>query len=266
MRPRYGDAVEPADIVARLRGAGCVFAEDEAAILWETTTDPVRLDELVALRCNGVPLEHVVGWTRFAGLRLAVHPGVFVPRVRSEALVREAVAVTPPGATVVDLCCGCGALGAAIATAVPGIVLWSSDIDPAAVRNAVENLAPFTAVVRMGDLDEAVPEAVRGAVDVIVANVPYVPSGRVEYLPAEAREHEQRVALDGGDDGLAVLRRLAPRVAPWLRPGGWFFTECALDQAVTAAAVLRQAGLEPLVHNDDEFEVSVVAGQLLIES
>jgi release factor glutamine methyltransferase len=265
MRPRYGDAVEAADIVARLRAAGCVFAEDEAAIMVETTRDPARLEELVSLRCDGVPLEHVVGWTEFAGLRLTVHPGVFVPRLRSEALVREAVAVTPEGATVLDLCCGCGALGAAIATAVPGIALWASDIDPAAVRNAVENLAPFTAVVSEGDLDQALPETLQGAVDVVVANVPYVPSGRVEYLPAEAREHEPREALDGGVDGLDVLRRVAPRSVRWLRPRGWFLTECAFDQAATAAGVLGQAGLRPLVHNDDELEVAIVAGQLVIE-
>lgn len=258
--------MEAADIVARLRAAGCVFAEDEAEVLLETTRDPARLDELVSLRCSGVPLEHVVGWTRFAGLRLAVHPGVFVPRRRSEALVRETVAVTPHGATVLDLCCGCGALGAAIATAVPGIALWASDIDPAAVRNAAENLAPFTAVVRVGDLDEAIPETLRGMVDVVVANVPYVPSGRVEYLPAEAREHEQRAALDGGEDGLDILRRLAPRSVRWLRPRGWFLAECALDQASTAAGVLREAGLEPLVRNDDQLDVAVVRGQLAIES
>jgi release factor glutamine methyltransferase len=265
MRPRYGDAVGSADIVARLRAAGCVFAEDEADILLQTTTDPVRLDELVSQRCDGMPLEHVVGWTRFAGLRLAVHPGVFVPRLRSEALVREAVAVTPEGATVLDLCCGCGALAAAIAAAVPGIALWASDIDPAAVRNAAENLAPFTAVVRVGDLDEAMPEQLRGAVHVVVANVPYVPSSRVEYLPAEAREHERRVALDGGEDGLDVLRRMAPRMVRWLRPGGRFLTECALDQASTAAGVLQHAGMEPLVHNDDELEVAVVSGRRYIE-
>ena len=258
--------VEVAEIVARLRAAGCVFAEDEAAILLETTTDPVRLDELVSLRSSGVPLEHVVGWTRFAGLRLAVHPGVFVPRLRTEALVRRAVAVTPDGATVVDLCCGCGAIGAAIATAVPGIALWASDIDPAAVRNAIENLAPFAAVVCEGDLDNGVPATLRGSAHVVVANVPYVPSGSIDFLPAEAREHEQRVALDGGDDGLQVLRRIAPRAVRWLRPGGWFLTECALDQASTAALALRAAGLEPLVFNDDELEVAIVSGRLNIES
>jgi release factor glutamine methyltransferase len=245
-------------IVERLRAAGCVFAEEEAAILRETTADPARLNEMVARRASGVPLEHVVGWVRFAGVRLVVHPGVFVPRVRTEALVRRALSVTPQDAVVLDLCCGCGAIGAAIAAARPGVRLWASDIDPAAVANARENV---DGMVCVGDLDEAIPEHVRGLVQVAVANVPYVPSGQLQFLPAEAREHEPRVALDGGDDGLGLLRRLAPRMLTWLRPGGWFFSECALDQAQAAVVVLREAGLDALAHNDDEFDVAVVAGR-----
>ena len=82
-----------------------------------------------------------MGWAEFAGVRVRVHPGVFVPRRRTEALVRAAVAVTRPGAVVLDLCCGTGAIGAAIAAAVPGVRLWASDVDPVAVRCARENLA-----------------------------------------------------------------------------------------------------------------------------
>jgi release factor glutamine methyltransferase len=253
-------------IAGRLRAAGCVFAEDEAALMRETTTDPVRIEEMVVRRCSGVPLEHVVGWTRFAGVRLAVHPGVFVPRRRTEALVRAAVALAPSPATVVDLCCGCGAVGAAIATMVPGVRLWASDIDPAAVGNARENLVAFGAVVGLGDLDAAMPDELRGRVDLLVANVPYVPAEQVAYLPAQAREHEPLVALDGGGDGLDVLRRLAPRASGWLRPGGAFVTECACEQADPAAEILRDAGLDPLVHNDDELDVAIVAGRLEISS
>ena len=251
-------------IVARLRAAGCVFAEEEAAILRETTTDPVRLDEMVARRCSGVPLEHVVGWVRFAGVRLVVRPGVFVPRIRTEALVRQALAVTPDDAVVLDLCCGCGAIGAAIAAARDGVRLWATDIDPAAVANARENLAGVNAVVSVGDVDEGVPEGLRGHVHVAVANVPYVPSDQLRLLPAEAREHEQRTALDGGSDGLDILRRVVPRVVSWLRPGGWYLSECAVDQADVAVDVLRSAGLDALAHKDDELDVAVVAGQLNI--
>jgi release factor glutamine methyltransferase len=218
---------------------------------------------MVRRRAAGEPLEHVVGWVRFAGVRLVVHPGVFVPRVRTEALVARALALMPERAVVLDLCCGCGAIGAAIAAARSGVRLWAGDVDAVAVANARENIAAFGGVAEVGDLDEVVPVELRGGVDVVVANVPYVPSSRVDYLPAEARMHESRVALDGGDDGLDVLRRLAPRVVGWLRPGGTFLTECACDQADTAAAVVHSAGLDPFVHNDDEFDVAIVTGRLM---
>jgi release factor glutamine methyltransferase len=249
------------DVVQRLRAAGCVFAEDEADIILQTSTDPVRVAEMVSRRAGGAPLQHVVGWAEFAGMRLVVLPGVFVPRRRTEALVRQAVAVTPEGGIVLDLCCGCGAIGAAIAMSVPRVRLWASDVDPAAVANAKRNLRSVDAVVSVGDMDEAVPGQLRARVDVVVANVPYVPSARVDYLPAEAREHEPRVALDGGADGLDVLRRLAPRAASWLCAGGSLLTECATEQASAAASVLQDAGLKPLVHNDFELDVAVVAGQ-----
>jgi len=252
-------------IVQALRAAGCVFAEEEAAILRETSTDPVRLQEMVARRASGEPLEQVVGWARFAGVRLVVQPGVFVPRVRTEALVRQALRVTTDHTVVLDLCCGSGAIGAAIAGQRTGVRLWASDIDPAAVANARENIAAFGGTALVGDLDDAIPVRLRGRVDLVVANVPYVPSSRLEYLPAEARDHERRIALDGGDDGLDLLRRLAPRVLGWLRVGGWFLTECADDQANAAVAVLREAGLDALAHNDQDYDVVVVAGQRRID-
>ena len=250
-----------AAVVARLRAAGCVFAEDEADVLFATTTDPTRLDAMVDERARGVPLEHVVGWAAFAGIRVAVRPGVFVPRVRTEALVRSAVAVLAPGATVVDLCCGTGAVGAAIAATVPGVTLWASDVDPVAVECARANLAPYGATVVRADLDDGLPVRLRDHVDVLVANVPYVPSRDIALLPAEARLHETRAALDGGEDGLAVLRRVAARAPRWLRPGGWFFSECALSQAAAARAAIGEAGLVAGVHHDEELEVAVVSGR-----
>ena len=108
------------DVVARLRAAGCVYAEDEAALLREAASGPA-LDRLVARRVAGEPLEQVLGWASFGGLRVGVVPGVFVPRRRTELLAREAAAVTTPGGVVVDLCCGCGAVGLSVATAVPGV-------------------------------------------------------------------------------------------------------------------------------------------------
>src|SRR5579863_10595066 len=141
-------AVSDASVVARLRAAGCVFAEDEAAVLLATARSPAELDDLVQRRAAGEPLEQVVGWAEFAGLRILVDPGVFVPRRRSEFLVSVAVelARTPgDGATevIVDLCCGTGALGLAVATELARPVeLHAADLDPAAVACARRNLAP----------------------------------------------------------------------------------------------------------------------------
>jgi release factor glutamine methyltransferase len=145
--------------------------------------------------------------------------------------------------------------------AVPDVRVFACDVDPVAVACARDNLIAVKALVVQGDIDSGLPEDLRHSADVVVANVPYVPTHDVEFLPAEARLHEPVVSLDGGDDGLAVLRRVAPRAASWLRDGGWFFTECSLEQAEAAAAVVRDAGLEPLVHNDDDLEVAVVSGQ-----
>ena len=128
-------------VVRRLRAAGCVFAEDEARLLLAEARTADQLDALVERRVAGEPLEHLLGWAEFAGLRIAVGPGVFVPRRRTEVLVAEAVALARPGAVVVDLCCGSGAVGVAVASAVPGIELHAADVDPAAVACARANLA-----------------------------------------------------------------------------------------------------------------------------
>jgi release factor glutamine methyltransferase len=248
----------PEDVVARLRAAGCVFAEEEAALL-VAEAPPDQLARMVARRASGEPLEQVLGWAGFAGLRIAVGPGVFVPRRRTEFLVEQAVALTRPGAVVVDLCCGTGALGAAVAAAVPGIELHAADVEPAAVRVALRNLAGI-GTVHEGDLFAPLPAALRGRVAVLLANVPYVPTGEVALMPPEAREHEPRRALDGGADGLDVLRRVAADAPAWLAPGGTLLSETSGRQAPAALAAFREAGLAARTAEDDERGATVVLG------
>ena len=175
---------------------------------------------MVDERVAGVPVEQLVGWVTFCGLRILVDRGVFVPRRRTELLVRESVGLARrvDGPVVVDLCCGSGAVGAAIAAALPSVELHAVDIDPVAVRCASRNLAGAGASVYEGDLDAPLPITLAGRVDVLVANAPYVPSGEIGMLPREARVHEPRTALDGGTDGLDVLRRLAAAALRWLAP------------------------------------------------
>jgi release factor glutamine methyltransferase len=245
------------DVVARLRAAGCVFAEDEAKLLLEAAATPLELATMVDRRAEGVPLEHVLGWAAFLGLRVAVDPDVFVPRRRTEFLARQAIRLARRGAVVVDLCCGSGAVAAAIAVAVPDVDLSAADIEPAAVRCARRNV---NGAVYEGDLYDALPTRLRGRIDVLVANVPYVPSSEVALLPPEARMYEPLVALDGGDDGLDVLRRVVAGAAEWLAPGGHLLSEMSVRQTPLAVELLASAGLTPEVATDEDLAATVVIG------
>jgi len=249
-------AVSRPAIVTRLRSARCVFAEDEAELLIAAAGTPAELAAMVERRASGLPLEHVVGWAGFCGLRIAVEPAVFVPRRRTEFLVREAIALAPPRPVIVDLCCGSGAVGAALAAALDTAELHAADIDPAAVRCARRNLVGGH--VYAGDLFEPLPAALHGRVGILTANVPYVPTGEVALLPAEARLHEPRVALDGGGDGLDVLRRVAAQASLWLAPGGSLLVEISERQESVACDTARRGGLVPRVARSAELAVAVL--------
>ena len=242
-------------MVAALRAAGCVFAEDEAALLLAA---PGSLEELVARRIAGEPLEQVLGWAAFDRLRIRLSPGVFVPRRRSQLLVSLAADGLPPDAVAIDLCCGSGALGAALRTRVPGVRLYACDLDPAAVRCARDNLPG--ANVTQGDLWDALPHTLRGTVDVVLANAPYVPTDGIALMPSEARDHEPRSALDGGTDGLAVHRRIAAEARQWLAPGGRLLIEVAPGQVEGATAMLTGVGLSVTAHHDDDLDATALAG------
>ena len=251
-------------IVSRLRAAGCVFAEDEARLLISEARTQADLAAMVKRRAAGLPLEQVVGWAEFCGLRISVDLGVFVPRRRTEFLVRQAASLAEaagpvrPVTVVVDLCCGSGAVGAALAAALGRVELHAVDIDPAAVACARRNVAPAGGHVYQGDLYQPLPGTLRGRVDVLVANPPYVPAAEVALLPPEARAHEPRVALDGGPDGLAVLRRVSEQVLGWLAPGGHLLVEASDRQAPTIAEVLARDGLTPRAARCEELNATVV--------
>lgn len=254
------------DLVTRLRAAGCVFAEEEAALLREATTEEHALEALVRRRVGGEPLETVLGWAGFDGLRVAVERGVFVPRQRTVLLVEVAERALSrlagpdrPG-TVVDLCCGSGALGLALAHRRPGITLHATDDSRAAVACAAANLAPVGGTAHLGDLAAPLPGDLRGAVDCLLANVPYVPTDAVAAMPPESRDHEPRGTVDGGPDGLDVLRRVAALAPAWLRPGGSVHSEVARGQVDAALAALAGAGLEAWADRDEERDATVVSG------
>lgn len=237
-----------------------MFAEDETRLLVQAARTSAELATLVDRRASGLPLEHVLGWAEFCGLRIAVERGVFVPRRRTEFLVHQAVALTDSGALVVDLCCGSGAVGAAIQAVADRAEVHAVDIDPAAVRCARRNLVPRGGRVYQGDLVEPLPAMLRGRVDVLVANAPYVPTAAIELMPREAHAHEPRTALDGGADGLDVQRRVIATAPRWLSAGGHLLIETSERQAPLTAALFTNHGLQPRVVRCEQLDASVVIG------
>ncbi len=133
------------------------------------------------------------------------------------------------------------------------------DLDPAAVRCARRNVPGH---VYQGDLYQPLPARLRGRVAILAANVPYVPTGEIAFLPPEARAHEPRVALDGGPDGLDVLRRVAAGAPDWLAPGGHLLIETSERQAPLAAAAFQASGLSPRVATSADLSATVLIGTL----
>lgn len=268
---RNGTADSPEGPVRRLRAAGCVFAEDEARLLAEAATSAAELETMIERRIAGLPLEHILGWAEFCGLRIGVATGVFVPRRRTEFLVRQAELLLRASdggssdaggrrAAVVDLCCGSGAVGAALAARLAGIELHASDLDPNAVRCARHNLEPAGGRVHEGDLFDPLPPGLRGRIRVLVANAPYVPTAAIGTMPPEARTHEPRMSLDGGPDGLDIQRRVIAGATDWLAPGGHVLIETSLGQARQTIGLMRQAGLAARLASDPELDATVAIG------
>ncbi|MFN3922127.1 MAG: putative protein N(5)-glutamine methyltransferase [Pseudarthrobacter sp.] len=255
-----------APIVSALRAAGCVFAEDEAQLLVAEAPDSETLAEWVDCRISGMPLEHILGWADFCGERIAVDPGVFVPRRRTELLVHQVVGLLrrdrplSPHPVVVDLCCGSGAVGTALARLYPEVELHSADIDPAAVNCARRNVDAVGGRVYQGDLFAALPPQLQGRVRILAVNAPYVPTEAIKTMPPEARLYESRAALDGGDDGLDFHRRVAVGARKWLVPDGHLLIETSGQQSGRTAGIVAEAGFTVRTVHSDELGGTVVVG------
>jgi len=185
-------------------------------------------------------------------------------------MVRAALdraAVRPPG-LVVDLCCGCGAVGGAVALGLRDagydVALYAADVEPAAVVHARRNLEPLGGVVVEGDLLAPLPRDLRGRVDLLLCNAPYVPTDAIPTMPPEARNHEPTVALDGGGDGLDVLRRVVDAAPGWLAPGGSLFFEVGTGQVSAARELVAAAGLRPTVVTDEDPDADDATGGTVV--
>ena len=177
-------------------------------------------ETLIARRIAGERLEHVLGWVEFCGLRLDVDPGVFIPRAQTEALAEQAASLQP--GVALDLFAGCGAIACVVKARNPDARVVAGEVDAAAIACAERNAARFGVELFTSDVDSGIPPDLEGRVDVLTANVPYVPTAELPYVPHEG---EPPAALDGGPDGLDWVHRVLDTAPRWLKPGGTLLLE-----------------------------------------
>jgi release factor glutamine methyltransferase len=232
-----------------------------------TVEELAVLRPLVARRGRREPLSWILGHRAFHDIELLIEPGVLDPRPDTETLVEALLSWLPPEdpgpVYVADVGCGSGAVGLAVAVARPAVRLYAIDIDPTARRVTRRNVEALglddRVAVLSGDLLAPVPAA--RPIDWVVSNPPYIPSRQIDGLQVEVSRHEPRLALDGGPDGLEVIRRLAAETRKRARLG--LLLEVGHDQAGRVADVLRRAGFEGIeTWNDLSSIPRVVAGRL----
>ena len=232
-------------VVERLVAAGCVAAADEAEKLIGAAPDDNTLEAWIRRREQGEPLAWIIGTMQFCGHTVRVDHGVYVPRPQSEELACRAAALLPSEGVAVDLCTGSGAIAVHLRADVPTATVIGVDVGMREVacarRNGVSVLA--------GDLDQPLRPK---AFDVVTAVAPYVPTGALRLLPVDVQRYEPRLALDGGDDGLHLIRRIVVAAGRLLRPGGWLLIEVGSDQDQALSPVFAACGYYPATAWFDE--------------
>jgi release factor glutamine methyltransferase len=255
-----GHPPDMASVTRALETAGCVAPGEEAVELIQAAHgDEGALARMLARRITGEPLAWITGSVDFCGLDVAVDPGVYVPRWQSEPLAMLAAELLPPTGLGVDLCTGSGAIAMVMQTARPGARVVGTEIDSVAANCARRN----GVVVYEGDLDDALPAELASQIDVMVGVLPYVPSDAIQYLPRDVQHFEPRMALDGGEAGLALISTIVPRSPRWIRPGGWLALEIGSDQVAEVATMLTGSGYVDLdVLADEEGDPRGIYGRL----
>jgi release factor glutamine methyltransferase len=219
-----------------------VLGSSRAALLAhpEHTLTPDQLSDyqtLVHRRASGYPLPYLTGRIEFYGLEFEVTPEVLIPRPETETLVELALARQP--ATVVDVGTGSGCVAVSLAVHLPEATICAIEISPAALavaqRNVERHIVADQVQLMVGDVLNPRP----GPADLIVSNLPYVSTGAFSSLPTSVRDHEPRLALDGGPDGLVIVRRLLAQAPAVLRPGGGLLIEIGADQGEAASSLAR---------------------------
>ena len=230
--PAHRERDEARTLLAHVLGLAEEDLDDGAVVNGRTAR---RFSDVIRRRAGGEPIAHILGYTEFAGLRMRVRPGAFVPRQSSEFLVDQALRRLRGRRrpVVVDLATGVGPIAMGIAAAVPTATVFGTDISGDALRQARANAAEL--VLRnleflKGDIYAPLPDRIRGNVDVVTAHAPYVPRDEVEDLPLEVRGFEPEDTLtDYSEHGLGLLTRIAEDGRTWIRPGGWLVIEVSPD-------------------------------------
>jgi len=250
-----GKQIESARLDAELLLSATL--EMDRVTLYVNFERPLNADELssyrekVQRRASREPIQYILAETEFWSLPFNVNPAVLIPRADTEVLVEEVLKKMDGCCSVLDIGTGSGAIAIALAHEMPEIYVTAIDCSEAALevargnarRNGVEDRVACLA----GDL-KSLPA---GPFDVIVSNPPYIPSRDWEQLMPEVRDHEPRLALDGGDDGLEAYRRIAVQAVQVLSPDGWLLVEVGIGQATVVSALFRVAGLTDVTQRDD---------------
>jgi len=244
-------------VVERLERAGCVAADEEAVDLIGAAADDRVLETWLRRREQGEPPAWLIGTHRFSGRPVHVAPGVFVPRHQTEELASRATVHLPPGGWAVDLCTGCGAVGAHLKAEVPSASIIGVDIDRTAAACAARNGVPTV----VGDLDA--PLRADHRFDLVTAVPPYVPTDELRYLPRDVQRYEPPTALDGGADGLDLARRVVTAAGRLLRVGGWLVIELGGEQDAALGPTLAASGFGPVSPwRDEDDDLRGLAAQL----
>ena len=215
--------------------------------------DAARLAELLRRRTNGEPLQYITGIAGFSGVELFVGPGVFIPRPETETVAEVAMSHLPEGGLIVDLGTGSGAIALAIAVERQDARIYATEQSAQAFQWAEKNRSALAAGVKLlrGDLFLPLSADLKGTIDVVVSNPPYVASAEARRLPTEVLDHEPPEALFAGDDGLAVIRRISTDAPEWLTEGGWLVLEIGEEQAEGATTIVRRAGFNDVAVGRD---------------
>ena len=236
-------------IAERLGAGGFIAPRGEAReLLAAAGENALLLKQMLARRLSGEPLAWICGRTRFCGIELTIDRSVYVPRCHTEPVARRAASLLNRGGTAIDLCTGSGAVARVLKEMRPQAQVIATDIDSRAVvcarRNSVDALP--------GSLFSPLPLTVRGRVDVVVAVVPYVPTCELPMLQRDTFTFEDRLAYDGGPEGVDILRRVIAESPTWLRAGGALVLELGRGQLDVIAKDLQTAGFDDVQRITDE--------------